>query len=366
MLLKRHRSCEEEELLPHDVIELILETLPVEALFVSRFVSKKWKSTIDFRRFKERRLQRRRQSRGVHVLFLCVNGENTLKRDDNRVFSFGSSVARTGRIPYSGPLFCYGSCDGIICLYGIHTPSIVVNPATGWHQNFPLCSYQELYIPRFDRKHVNFPSPKLGLGKDKFTGTYKPVWFYNSSVFGLDNATTCELFDFTTNAWRFVVPASPYQINAYHKPVYLDGSLYWFTDCEEPKVLSLDFHTETFQVICKAPFAHPCDPRQLTMCILDNRLCVSEKKWPTQVIWSFHSSGKTWNQMCCIDLTQTFSWFGVPEFALSPIAIMDKGKLLLQGRDTSHALVIHDLHTKSYDFLFKPTRPVGSVQYVES
>lgn len=120
MLLKRHRSSE-EELLPHDVIELILERLPVQALLVFRSVSKKWKSTIDSRRFKERRLQRRRQSRGVYVLFLCVNGENTLKRADNRVFIFGSSV---GRIPNSGPLFCYGSCDGIVCLYGMQLDGI--------------------------------------------------------------------------------------------------------------------------------------------------------------------------------------------------------------------------------------------------
>ncbi|XP_019096516.1 PREDICTED: F-box protein At1g11270-like [Camelina sativa] len=126
-------------------------------------------------------------------------------------------------------------CDGMICLYSIHNPSYVVNPATGWYQSFPLCSYQQLHISLFDRKKVNFPSAKLGLGRDKVTGTYKPVWLYNSSVFGLDNATTCELFDFTTNAWSYVVPSSSYEINAYHKPVYLDGSLIGSPTVKNPR-----------------------------------------------------------------------------------------------------------------------------------
>ncbi|VVB17080.1 unnamed protein product [Arabis nemorensis] len=85
----------------------------------------------------------------------------------------------------------------------------------------------------------------MGLGKDKIRGTYKPIWLCNSSEFGLDNATTCEVFDFSTNAWRYVLPASPCRILDEQKPVYLDGSLYGLTEGEETKVLSFDLHTET-------------------------------------------------------------------------------------------------------------------------
>lgn len=73
----------------------------------------------------------------------------------------------------------------------------------------------------------------LGFGKDKFTGTYKLVWLYNSYECGLDNVTTCEVFDFSTHAWRYAVHASPYP--GYHEPVYLDGSLNWFTE-EKTKI----------------------------------------------------------------------------------------------------------------------------------
>ncbi|CAL9214531.1 unnamed protein product, partial [Arabidopsis halleri] len=281
LVLKRHRSNSLEQL-PHDVVELILQRLPVK--FLLRFKS-------------ERQFICRRQSRGSDVLF--VYPESDSAAPCMRIV-FGSSIICTVRFPTSGSMICHGSCDGLLCLYCVYTPSFLINPATRGRQSFPLSSIQQLIVERYNKGEFDLSSPKLGFGKDKFSGTYKPVWLYNSSDFGLDNVTTCEVFDFSTNAWRYVFPACSYRILAYQKPVYLDGSLYWFSECEETKVLSFDLHTETFQVLCKAPFAHVCDPYSVTMCVLDDRLCVSEKNWPTQVIWSFDSSGggnQTWKKM---------------------------------------------------------------------
>ncbi|CAN6900535.1 unnamed protein product [Brassica oleracea var. botrytis] len=241
---------------------------------------------------------------------------------------------------------------------------VVMNPATRWRRTFPLSNIQNLILHRL-RKDT--PTPKLGFGKDKLTGTYKPVFLTNSSGFGLDNVTTCEVFDFTTQLWRYVHPASPFTTNPHTDPVYLDGSLYWLTNCEEePKVLSFDLHTETFHVICDAPFAHVLDPWSVTICILDNRLCVSKKDWPTQDIWSFQYSNKTWTKMCSVDLTQTFSWLGEPQWSLEPIAILDNHKLLLQGRDYRGAIFILDLLTNSYHLLVKPSYSPISVCYSQS
>ncbi|ESQ35723.1 hypothetical protein EUTSA_v10010027mg, partial [Eutrema salsugineum] len=266
------------ELLPHDVVELILERLPVKSLLRFKSVSKNWKLTIESRRFHEVQLIRRRQSRGPDVLYVIYENHQQ-DEDRRRRIVLGSSIVST--FPSPNTMVCHGSCDGLICVFCIHTPNIVVNPATRWQQSFPRSSVQQLL---YTRKLLSWTNPKLGFGKDKFRGTYKPVWLCNSFEFGLDNATSCEVFDFSTNAWRYVHPASPYRINAFPDPVYLDGSLYWLTECEETKVLSFDLHTETFHVVCKAPFAHVPDPQ--------------------------------------------------PEFALSPIAILEKNKLLLQGRDT--------------------------------
>ncbi|CAH2038300.1 unnamed protein product [Thlaspi arvense] len=87
----------------------------------------------------------------------------------------------------------------------------------------------------------------------------------------------------------------------------------------------------------------------------------------TQEIWSLDSSGgsKTWKKMCSIDFTKTCHWFG-ESGTLLPIAILEKNKLLLHGQRRSHPLVIHDLHAKSYDLLFNPTKIIGAVSYFES
>ncbi|CAA7012972.1 unnamed protein product [Microthlaspi erraticum] len=363
-MFKRHSS--NVELLPHDVVELILESVPVEPLVRFKRVSKRWKTTIDSRSFQERQLIRRKESRGPgDVLFVYL-----LDADDKAPIVLGSSIIPTVKLPFPKFTVCHSTCDGLICLYCYeHTSNIVVNPATQWHRSFPFSSVQQFIADTYYGEERVAPTYRLGFGKDKIKGTYKPVWLYNSLEFGLDNVTTCEVFDFSKNAWRYVVPASPYGILCFLMPVYLDGSLDWLTNCNETKVLSFDLHTETFQVISKTPFAHAPDWEYVSLCILDNRLCVTEKKWPTQVIWSFDSSGgnNKWKKMCSIDLTETIHWF--PRYSLVPlpVAIMEKNKLLLHGRDRDYnqAFVLYDLHTKSYDFV-TPTTPGECIYYFES
>ncbi|KAG7572145.1 F-box domain [Arabidopsis suecica] len=399
VVLKRHRSSVES--LPHDVVELILERLPVKSLLRFRSVSKKWRWTIYSQRFWERQLIRRRQSRGPDVLFVSLYHSETSETDDDGdddddideaqiVYDddaddddaddqivndgadledeivLGSSIVRKVKFPFSNLIICHGSCDGLVCLFCLFTPNIVVNPATQWHQSFPFSSVQQIIINKLQKREPYCSTYyKPGFGKDIVKGTYKPVWLFNSSELGLDNVTTCEVFDFSTNAWRYVVPASPYQILPLQRPVYLDGSLYWLTGCVDAKVLSFDLHTETFKVISKAPFTHVPDPNNVILCILDNRLCVSEKDWPTQDIWSLCSSG-TWNKICSIDHTKTFPWFKRFSLVPLPVAILEKNKLLLHGRENKEPLVLHDLHTKSYDLLARPTTYGYCVHYFES
>lgn len=359
-MLERCRSS--VELLPHDVVELILERLPVKSLLRLRSVSKTWKLTIQTQRFQERQLSHRRRSRDPDILFVHYAHNDGCLPTDARRFMFGSSIAYTVCFPTSCTSVCQNTCDGLICFYTKYVPSVcvvVVNPATRWHQSLPLARIQQLCIVR-DAKTSYSSYHKLGFGKDKLRGTYKPVFLYNSSEFGLDNVTTCEVFDFSMNTWRYVHPASPYRIIVRHAPLYVDGSLYWLTDCEETKVLSFDLHTETFQVICKAPFSHVHDPFRFTMCILDNCLSVSESNWPIQDIWLLDSSGgniNTWKKMFTIDISKPLRWCGGT--SLLTIAVLEKNKLLIRGRcHRKEPLVIHDLHTKSYELVFTDNNPL--------
>ncbi|WZZ19226.1 hypothetical protein YC2023_112315 [Brassica napus] len=200
-MLKQHGLSVES--LPHDVVELILERLPMDSLLRLKSVSKNWKSTIDSRRSQQGQFIHRRQSRGPDVL--CVP------------LGYGSDEdAYAIR-------FVFGRCSSKASTSDI----VVVNPATRWHQSFPLSNVQHFSIEKYNKCEFAYPLiPRLGFGKDKVTGTYKPVYLYNSHDFKLGNVTTCEVFDFRTNAWRYVVPSSPYRIFGHYEPVYLDGSLY--------------------------------------------------------------------------------------------------------------------------------------------
>ncbi|KAF3505747.1 hypothetical protein F2Q69_00009241, partial [Brassica cretica] len=285
-------------------------------------VSKKWKSTVEDRRFQERQLICRKQSRGPDFLFTSL-------RDDDQIIKRAPIVFSRSEIVYNiwfrslCRSICHGSCDGLVCLYDTRVGVVVANPATRWYQTFHLAKIQH----HMSRHGVSVsPSPKLGFGRDKLNGMY-------------------------------VHPASPYRINAYNNPVYFDGSLYWLTELEE-NVLSFDLHNETFQVICKAPIAHVRDPSSVCICILDNSLCVSENNRFTLKIWSLDCSGgntKTWKKQVSVDLTKRGSFFG--QCALLPIAILDKTKLLLGGHECTQQLVMHVLHTIEDEILYRSKKP---------
>lgn len=176
---------------------------------------------------------------------------------------------------------------------------------------------------------------------------------------GLDIATTCEVFDFTSNSWRYVVPASPHRIIACREPLFCDGSLHLFTEGEEEtKVLFYHLHSETFQLISNAPlpFVDHVHPEDVAMCTLNNRFCVSQKTDLVQVIWSFDSSNnKTWVKLYSIDLNKTSSWFGTNTLALSALAVPATTKFLLydsEYNEHKQQLVLHDPENESYDLVF--------------
>uniref|UniRef100_A0A1J3JBF5 F-box protein n=1 Tax=Noccaea caerulescens TaxID=107243 RepID=A0A1J3JBF5_NOCCA len=368
-ILKRHRRSWPN--LPEDVVELILERLSVESLVKFKSVCKKWKSTMESKRFQDRQFILGRQSRGEDVLFVSIMDYSHSGYEAGRSrIVLGSSVFRTVKFPILSTEVCQGSCDGLICLTDVLTPSFVINPATGWRTSFPHSSLQQLQKDRYYKGDFDVPSPKLGFGKDKVTDTYKPVWLYNSSEFGLDNETTCEVFDFGTNSWRYVLPASPYRIVSSNDPVYLDGSLYWLSECQHTKVLSFHLHTETFRVISQTHFYHFSKP---VLSVLDNRLCISVQIYPDRCIFSLSGNNKTWEKMFEIDLDEISYLFGVGPLStlIIPVAILDKNKLLLRAQDEENdnllsVVVIHDLHTKSYDLFYRPTSAGCCVSYFQT
>ncbi|XP_010480708.1 PREDICTED: F-box/LRR-repeat/kelch-repeat protein At1g09650-like [Camelina sativa] len=277
------KLCSRTECLYHDVVELILERAPATSLMRFKAVPKQWKSTIESPFFQERQYKHRQQSGDPDVLMVSVfvyedgftdpeDVEQISEIECLRTLVVGSSSSLQIPTPWDNTYYfvAESSCDGLVCLYFPDRSGFVVNPTTRWHRVLPLSGYNQLIIDT--GKTILF---EPGFGKDKFTGRYKAVWLYNSSELSLEDgtATTCEVFDFTTNAWRYVTPSAPYRIFS-RDPAFVDGSLYWFTvDCPETQVISLDLHTEAFQVIPVTPFAN-AKPEKFNMCNLDDRLSI--------------------------------------------------------------------------------------------
>ncbi|KAL1196253.1 F-box/LRR-repeat/kelch-repeat protein [Cardamine amara subsp. amara] len=369
--LKKQGSLKMESL-HHYVVERIMERLPAKSLARFKVVAKAWKSTIESRYFQEKQLRNRQLSGDPDVLMVSIkphDDDDDSNLESLRTLVLGSSSSVKIPTLWEGISYsvCHSTCDGIVCLYHHFEPGLVINPTTRWYRPLPLCHLQQLihdlgesYDPA-DHSCFN-----LGFGKDKFTGTYKPVWLYNTGMIGFNQNTTCEVFDLSTDTWRYVTPA-PYRIVAITDPVFVDGSLHWFTQCEETKVLSFDLHTEVFQVVAKAPFAANPEHLNIVMCNLDNRLCVSEMKWPCQKIWSFHSSNKTWDTIYTLDLDFAYFWHNIPtggtrRRAILPLALLDgetkkkkKKKLLFFDRLVSRGLFTHELGTLSYEAAFSAT-----------
>ncbi|XP_013584290.1 PREDICTED: F-box protein At5g10340-like [Brassica oleracea var. oleracea] len=281
------------ELLPHDVVEYILERLDAKTLLKFTAVSKQWKSSIiQCRSFQTRQMLHRKQSGKTDVVLVSLydgSGSNP-NIEALRTLVVGSTVSVKIPTSWENKFYqvCNSSCDGLICLYYRYDPSIVVNPTTRWHRTIPPCNYQ---LEAFDRiRQLVSRSP--GFGKDKINGTYKPVWLYNSAEVGLKNKsiTTCEVFDFTTNAWS-----------------------------------------------------------------IHDRLCVSERIWPEQVIWSFDSEDKTWKKIYSIDLKTTPYWRRNNIWrTFTPLSVLGKDKLLFyDGESSDGPLVTLDLKTKYYDIAYK-------------
>lgn len=255
----------------------------------------------------------------------------------------------------------------MICYYDSYNCIYVVNPITRWSRSVPQARYQAVVLDKFHQdtwgENVDIKYWNLGFGKDKFTDTYKLVWLYNSFELGLENATTCDVFDFSTNTWRYVT-AAPCRILAYHIPVYFDGSLHWFTDenITDTRVLSFDLHTETFHIISKTPFVES-DSKKIVMCNLNNQLCVSQKEWPKQEIWFLNNSDMTWEKIYSLNLQNDSHLFSTNDslvffrdciLCAIPLAVLKKKKslVLYDARAENPNLMIYDPELKSYDICF--------------
>ncbi|KAF2548018.1 hypothetical protein F2Q70_00020585 [Brassica cretica] len=292
------------ELLPHDVVEYILERLDAKTLLKFTAVSKQWKSSIiQCRSFQTRQMLHRKQSGKTDVVLVSLydgSGSNP-NIEALRTLVVGSTVSVKIPTSWENKFYqvCNSSCDGLICPYYRYDPSIVVNPTTRCIELSLHATINLRLLIESDWYHV-----LLDLVKTRSMG--------HTNQFG-------------------------YTILLNQDPVHCDGSLHWFTKGDETNILALDLHTETFQVIPRPPFLHSLLLLiESIICSIHDRLCVSERIWPEQVIWSFDSEDKTWKKIYSIDLKTTPYWRRNNIWrTFTPLSVLGKDKLLFYDGESS-------------------------------
>lgn len=172
-----------------------------------------------------------------------------------------------------------GSCNGLLCLFGSSNTTEyqnywfhIWNPATRKISE-RLGSFHQPRKPVSARLRFTF-------GYDNSTDTYKVVAFSSKEV------KVCSLRD---NVWRnisfhFVI----YRGIIFNEGVYLNGTVYWFSNpnksfkysekdftVEQLMIISLDLSTETYTRLLPPREVDEVPVVQQSLAVLRDRLCFS-------------------------------------------------------------------------------------------
>lgn len=130
-------------MLPHHLVEMILEKLPVKSITKFKCVSKDWKLTTMSQYFKERHMISQR-SHDPNILFVQSKCNPPTEIYVNTL-TLSSSVFVESRSYYpfydKSLITVTKSCDGLICIYGAQC-IYVVNPSIKWYRSLPLARLQ--------------------------------------------------------------------------------------------------------------------------------------------------------------------------------------------------------------------------------
>ncbi|CAL9246061.1 unnamed protein product [Arabidopsis halleri] len=147
-------------MLPHHLVEKILEKLPIKSLIKFKCVSKEWKLTMMSQYFKERHMISQR-SHDPNILFVQTNRNysNAPTEICVNTLTLRSSVFVESRsyYPFCDSSFAIAtkSCDGLICIYGFTQWIYVINPSIKWYRSLPLARFQNL-IEDMENRHGKF------------------------------------------------------------------------------------------------------------------------------------------------------------------------------------------------------------------
>ncbi|XP_020866262.1 putative F-box protein At2g02030 [Arabidopsis lyrata subsp. lyrata] len=314
--------------IPHDIVEEILVKVPVKSLVRFKAVSKEWRGTIESKLFVDKHTRSQKylaegQARIVRVISLY--GRTIRKRLplENLVFMPTNGIVHSSpyrlirhlRLPPQGYKICE-PCDGLFCIYTSDCEFSLVNPATTSRRILPDPD------PVHDPFDATLPCTLVGIGRENTVSPrYKLVWFFQGHKEVVNDTARCKVFALDTNTWRDVDP--PNCPVYYDQPIiHLDGVLYCFSfEMKESfivpdynkqydvKLLAFDLSTETFQSFSVTPDIGFTTIHELSICVLNHRLCIFRKRRFINRndlffnIWGLDINKRSWEIMFSIELS---------------------------------------------------------------
>ncbi|KAG2320851.1 hypothetical protein Bca52824_014064 [Brassica carinata] len=317
-----------------DVVEEILVRLPLKSILRFKTVSRQWRTTLESRRFADRRMLVPKKQK-----ILAVGGNQTQSRFQ------GDAEIETVYLECDEATRPSLTCNGVVCIPEPNCVS-VLNPSTGEFLRF--CSgpfhYENDMSTEVWWSEFNINSA-MGFGKDDVNGKYKVV----SMSF---DHNSYQILDVDIGQWRKLVPP-PYKVETRRKSACVKGSIYWLDLFRIYKILALDLHTEEFRDVQVLP--PPLHSSSARIVNLDDRLaiadiCMMRPGWNLE-IWIMDAQKETW----CMAYSITLAHRVIPMHGrvteerstmFIPLAVSKEGCLFFY--DTKKRLFKYDPET---DFL---------------
>ncbi|CAH8361523.1 unnamed protein product [Eruca vesicaria subsp. sativa] len=330
-----------------ELLEEIFLRLPLKSILKFKTLSKQWRSTLESRRFMERRR-------------MMMNAQTKTKIVADRippVFKGGEELEMVYlQCDFTSEPSLSMSCDGLVCIPVTGCVN-VFNPSTGEFLRFS--SGRDPPIHRYAKYRYSdilcdvFPGYnwRMGFGRDNVSGSYKIVkMFFNHYR---EIYRCCEILDVKIGTWQKLSPP-PYDVGYRRKSTCVNGSIYWVKGSPYNKLLALDLHTLEWRDV-GLPLGALGTSCQVAN--LENRLALADSyiennHWNVK-IWSMEAPKEveeTWSVIYSIPLL-TFShpvsslfWFWI-----MPVAVSKKGNLFFQD---------------NYKSLFKYYRETGEIRCI--
>ena len=194
----------------------ILQRLPAKLILRFRTVSKLWNSLTQEHHFIKQHLKNTPNLNDLGIIALYQSSEPTF--DELSVHYFFNGFHKFDMTDlYELGEECFqmsNSCNGLICVYGMHT-TYVVNPSIK----------EVLQLPKTRSKAAG-----AALMQDTTTREYKVVRLFHHAP----NRTGCEIFDLGgSHSWRHAqdAPRAIHTNVCYgYLPVVVNGAIHWLTD----------------------------------------------------------------------------------------------------------------------------------------